>query len=249
MVDVRLRRGFQLPWRIFRSAWPVKRIVQPELLDVLPPGDPRAVGSRRDLRRVNACMGNHDLMAKTLSASFAGRPPEHLTELGAGDGNFLLQVAQKITPPWLGVRARLVDRQKNISLETLAAFAALNWRAGEIVADVFNSPEIESGVVIANLFLHHFTDGRLTDLLHQISRRTNLFIALEPRRGAWPWFCSRWLWAIGCNDVTRHDATVSVQAGFSGDELSRLWPDEPGWQLTEQKAGAFSHLFIARKAR
>ena len=41
----------------------MKRIVQPELLDALPPDDPRAVRSRRDLRRVNAWMRNHTIMA------------------------------------------------------------------------------------------------------------------------------------------------------------------------------------------
>jgi hypothetical protein len=74
-----------------------------------------------------------------------------------------------------------------------------------------------------------------------------LFVAVEPRRARWPLFCSRLLWAIGCNDVTRHDAVVSVRAGFSRNELSSLWPDKQNWQLTEQSAGAFSHLFIARK--
>ena len=187
-----------------------------------------------------------------MAANIAGdvwRPatPEHITELGAGDGHFLPQVAQKITPPWAEVSARLIDRQRNVSPETLASFTALNWHAEAIVADAFDSPPIESEAVIANLFLHHFEDGRLADLLRMVSGRTKLFIAIEPERGVWPWFCSQWLWAIGCNDVTRHDATVSVQAGFSDNELSGLWPDKPGWQLTEQRAGALSHLFIARK--
>jgi hypothetical protein len=55
------------------------------------------------------------------------------------------------------------------------------------------------------------------------------------------------LWAIGCNAVTRHDATVSVRAGFSGNELSALWPADSGWQLTERRAGFFSHVFVARR--
>jgi hypothetical protein len=62
-----------------------------------------------------------------------------------------------------------------------------------------------------------------------------------------PLFFSRLLRVIGCNDVTRHDATISVRAGFSGEELSALWPDKQNWQLTERRAGLFSHLFIAQK--
>jgi hypothetical protein len=40
---------------------------------------------------------------------------------------------------------------------------------------------------------------------------------------------------------------LSVRAGFSGNELSALWPADGGWQLTERRAGHFSHLFIARR--
>jgi hypothetical protein len=47
--------------------------------------------------------------------------------------------------------------------------------------------------------------------------------------------------------VTCYDAVVSVRAGFAGHELSTLWPDKSNWRLTEQPAGAFSHLFIAQK--
>jgi len=229
----------------------MKRMVQPELLDRLPPDDPRAVHSRLDLRRVNGWMRHHAIMADTLYEALNHKSPEQITELGAGDGNFLLQVARRLTPGWPNVMATLIDMQKNVSAETLVAFAALGWRAEAVVADVFQWPKTSppGGAVIANLFLHHFENASLETLLHLISQRTNLFIALEPRRSGWSEFGSRLLWLIGCNDVTRHDALVSVRAGFSGNELSRLWPDKQNWQMKEQRAGAFSHLFIAQKLR
>lgn len=225
----------------------MKRIVQPEILDTLPPDDPRAIGSRRDLCRVNAWMGNRQLMAGMLLKMCNGRTPKRITEMGAGDGKFLLQVAGKMASRWDAVSAGVIDRQKAVAPETVAAFDALGWSMEMIVADVFDLPAIEGDVVIANLFLHHFEDERLAELLGKVARGTELFIAIEPRRGAWPWFGTKWLWAIGCNYVTRNDATISVRAGFCGDELSRLWPDKSGWQLTERDAGAFSHCFIARK--
>jgi hypothetical protein len=227
----------------------MKRIVQPELLDTLPPDDPRAVRSRRDLHRVNAWMANHGIMAKALENNLDRLTPRHVTELGAGDGNFLLHVAKKISPNWPRVNITLLDMQPNVSAETLATLATLGWPAETVVADVFNWPQTSDagGAVIANLFLHHFEDARLAELLRFIAQRATVFIALEPRRGRWPLFCSRLLWAIGCNDVTRHDAVVSVRAGFIGEEISALWPDTSNWHLSECRAGAFSHLFIAQK--
>jgi hypothetical protein len=123
----------------------------------------------------------------------------------------------------------------------------LGWEAQPLVTDVFDWSPADGEIVIANLFLHHFEAAQLVSLLQRIASRSSVFIAIEPRRASWPSFCSRLLWAIGCNDVTRHDAVVSVRAGFCGGELSSLWPDKTSWQLTEQSTGMFSHLLVARK--
>jgi len=73
-------------------------------------------------------------------------------------------------------------------------------------------------------------------------------VAVEPRRSAPALTCSRLLWAIGCNTVTRHDAVVSVGAGFAGRELAALWPSATPdhWDLAEESAGLFGHLFVAK---
>ena len=247
----------------------MKRIVEPEWLDELPPDDPRAAGSRRDLRRLNAWMRNHAIMADALQAAANGRTTKRIVELGAGDGDFLLRVAQRLSafgvPPsggpnrlkpelqttgmWTKANVTLLDRHKVVTPQTLAAFAALGWRVEVVGLDIFDWAQTPAPteIVIVNEVLHHFDDARLAGLFRVIAGRARLFIAIEPRRAPWPLFCSRLLWAINCNSVTRHDATVSVRAGFVAEELSALWPDKSNWQLTEQRASWFSHLFIAQK--
>jgi len=227
----------------------MNRLVQPELLDELPPDDPRAIWSRRDLRRVNAWMGNHAIMTQALQTGVNGRPPGQITDLGAGDGHFLARVARKISSRWPGVSVTLLDNQNIISRQNLASFTPLGWQAEAVATDVFDWLPAATGldVVVANLFLHHFDDARLAELFRAVAGRARLFVAIEPRRASWPLFCCRLLWAIGCNSVTRHDATVSVRAGFSDRELSALWPADTGWQLTERRTGFFSHLFVARQ--
>jgi hypothetical protein len=73
-------------------------MVQRELLDTLPFDNARAVRSRRDLRRVNGWMRNHAIMAGALKNNLNGLAPKQITELGAGDGDFLLHVAQRLGP-------------------------------------------------------------------------------------------------------------------------------------------------------
>ena len=102
--------------------------------------------------------------------------------------------------------------------------------------------------IIANLFLHHFEDDTLARLFALAASRTTLLVACEPRRARLPLAGSHLLGVIGCNDVTRHDAVLSVRSGFIARELSALWPLDRGWSLEERRAGPFSHLFVARLA-
>jgi len=83
-------------------------------------------------------------------------------------------------------------------------------------------------------------------LLELVGARTRLFIACEPRRSRAALLASRALGLLGCGRETRHDAVVSVRAGFQGRELSAAWPSITGWELEERPSGPFSHLFTAR---
>ena len=230
------------------------RVVEPELLDDLPPSDPRAIGSRADLRRLNSIMGHDDILSRAfhhhLDEALSRSRPLRLVELGAGDGTLLLRLARRVSAPGLTARVMLLDRQNIVSPETRHAFAALNWSVESVANDVFawlEQPFPAVDMMIANLFLHHFPDKSLTALFRLAAARTDLFIACEPRRTPFALTASRWLRLIGCNAITRHDAVVSVRAGFIGRELSALWPADNQWQLSEQSAGWFSHCFIATR--
>lgn len=226
----------------------MKRLVQPEILDSLPPEDARAIGSRRDLLRINWWM-RHPVMLARILQNYLPSAPAQITELGAGDGAFFLQTARRLAPDWSGVKVLLLDRQNAMPPGLPAQFSALGWSVESIAADAFDwCPAAGSGrVVIANLFLHHFQDAELRRLLGNIAAHCELFIALEPLRLPWPRAVRPLLWLIGCNDVTRHDAVVSIRAGFSGNEISSHWPTAAGWRLTESRAGFFSQVFIAQK--
>ncbi len=230
------------------------RNLQSELLDVLPPTDPRAVQSRRDLRRLNRAMRHAELMAEVLRPIFEQRVRLRLLEIGAGDGTFLLSLAETLGPrPWAApVEATLLDRVHLIDVKTEDALNALNWKVRSVRADAFDflaGTEAVVDITVANLFLHHFEDTRLRELFQKLSERTRFLVALEPRRAWLSAIGSRMVGLLGCNSVTRHDARVSVQAGFNGHELSQLWPKGRAWNLSETSAGLFSHRFTADSGR
>lgn len=222
-----------------------------EWLDVLQPDDPRAIRSRNDLKRINAWMLQSAIMARVLIKSRGANTPRTLLDLGSGDGTSMLRVARRLASRWQNVTVILLDRQNIVSAETLQHFRALRWNAEPIAADVFDylkqAAPLEVDVMTANLFLHHFMQQELVQLLALAAQRSRVLVACEPRRAAFALFASSSSWAIGCSDVTRQDAEISVRAGFNGRELSAAWPKEPGWELREHPAMLFTHCFVARQ--
>jgi SAM-dependent methyltransferase len=220
------------------------RRVEAEWLDELPAHDPRAQRSRRDLERINALMGNAQIVAREiereLPSGFAS-----IAEIGAGSGAFLARLAARIARR--DVEAHLVDRQDVVGPETRAALAARGWTAKSAQCDALEwlARTQTVDVIVANLFLHHFEPPRLAAMLALAAKRTRVFVACEPRRSSLALAGSRLLGVIGCNDVSRHDAVVSVRAGFAGAEISSLWPVAEEWTLREFPRAPFSHVFVA----
>ena len=235
------------------------RKVEPEWLDHLPADDSRAIRSRRDLRRINRLMSASRLLGDAIDPLVAGRTHARIIELGAGDGSLLLRLACARAPGWPPIRLGLLDLQPVVAPETLARYRELGWMPEVIRADVFDwlrKTQTHAGVdddgdvedapiIVANLFPHHFEGQRLVQLVQGIAARARAFVCIEPRRSSTALFGSHLLGALGCNAVTRHDAVVSVRAGFADRDLSQCWPDDAAWDLREHAAGLFSHRLVA----
>jgi hypothetical protein len=228
------------------------RSLQAEWLDALPAADPRAVGSRRDLRRINALMGNASLMARAVRTAASPGVPRRIVDLGAGDGALLLRWVRRMPSLVPGSEVVLVDRCDVADAGVLKALSARGLRPRRVQADGLEwlrAQPAEAGMwVLANLFLHHLTAESLRSLFGILAEKADLCCVCEPRRNRWSLGASKMLGLLGANAVTRHDAAISVRAGFQDGELSALWPADPRWRLREYRAGLFSHLFLAQRA-
>ncbi|VWX61154.1 conserved hypothetical protein [Burkholderiales bacterium 8X] len=232
------------------------RTVTAEVLDHLPVDDPAAIRSRRDLRVIHRAMGTRSILRRAMRGIEAKRAEGQLRllELGAGEGKLLLDRARGSKSDGRGAELTLLDRQAVVDDATLSAYAACGWKARARIVDVFAwaAEPVDPGqrwdLVVANLFMHHFEAPELRQLLAAIEARADCFVAIEPRRGRLALAASHLVVLLGANAVTREDAVLSVRAGFTGDELSRLWPGRRGdWRLTERSAWPFSHCFVAER--
>ncbi len=242
----------------------MSRTVAPETLDGLDEGDPLAVRSRRDLRRIHRAMGTRSTLVRAFRSACDGHPKAaafHVLELGAGDGSLMLGVARSIAGEWTDLHLTLLDRQDLVTSETLASYRDAGWSASACMADALVWAESHAeqrpsrphaggrwDLIIVNLFMHHFEGAALTTLLGGIERNADRFIACEPARSRLALVGSHLVGLIGAGPVTREDAVLSVHAGFRAGEISAAWPGAASlWDTTEHSAGLFSHCFLAQR--
>lgn len=214
----------------------MERRLVPELLDSLPPDHPDALHNRRDLRWINALMGNARWFERNLPSRVA--PAETVLELGAGLGELANALSGQ------GVRTDALDRWPQPPC----------WPGGR----AWHQTDLETfdqwaryPVVIGNLILHQFPDPTLRELGAHLDTHARLLLFCEPvrRRG------SQHLLAavaplIGANHVSRHDGHVSIEAGFIANELPArlgLSPDRWRWEVRTTLFGAY-RLVAQRRA-
>jgi len=226
------------------------RRVEPEVLDSLAPLDPTARRARRDLRRVHVAMRSLSILKRAIGGLALEAPPRRIVEIGAGDGSLLLRLARSFGSKWANVELTLLDRVDVVDAKTRREYQKLGWSVEVCCDDVFSWADAPAGITydlcVSALFVHHFEESLLARLLHAVAKRTNAFVACEPRRDPLSRLSSRCIGLIGGNAVTREDAIKSVDAGFNGREFSDAWRNAGGaWIVREHRAFPFSHVFSA----
>lgn len=211
----------------------MQRIVVPEMIDELPPDDPEAVASRRDLRWINAMMGNTRWIERQVSMlPLACR--RGIVEPGAGDG----RLSRKMSGFGEVTAVELVPRPPDLDRR-------VRWLQGDLL-EIGHG--LAGGVMAANLFLHHFDEVGLARI-GRIAERFDALAFVEPLRTEIVlWRASLLLPLV--NRTTRHDMPASIRAGFVPGELPALLGlDRDCWDVSESTSyrGALRMLAVKRK--
>jgi hypothetical protein len=210
------------------------RIVEPEILDHLPHDDPAARRSRLDLRRINFLMGNESWILRSLE-NFTDTAASMICELGAGDGGLAAKIRRRF-PNSRVTACDLTPRPAGLD-------AGIDWRSG----DVFQNPPPPGGVLVVNLFLHHFEGGDLKRL-GRFCEGYDVLIFNEPDRSRAAAFLGMLLHPF-VNHVTRHDMQASIRAGFRRGEMADLLGlDVSLWKFCETSTWRGARHLVALRS-
>lgn len=184
------------------------RRIEPELLDEAPPEE--AERSLRDLVRINRLFGGHEALRRTLREDVRAQDGFTMLDIGAASGD-------------MGAAVRAIYPHSRVTSLDYRDVHLRRAAPPRVVADAFSLPFRHSAFdyVHCSLFLHHFTDQQVIELLRGFGHTARLAVVLTDLERHWiaeralPW--TRWL--FGWHDLTLHDGPISVRAGWTDREL------------------------------
>lgn len=187
-----------------------RRRIEPEILDELEPE--AAEPSLRDLIRINRYLGGHEATRKAFAA-IAPERPFTVLDVGAASGDTGIALRGRFP------QARVTSLDYRISHLAKAD-------APKLTADAFRLPfrPRSFDFVHCALFLHHFEDSAVVDLLsgfREVARTAVVVNDLERHALAY-YFLPATRWLMRWDRVTVHDGPISVQAAFRAEELQSL---------------------------
>ena len=216
----------------------MKRTVKSEILDRLPETHPDALHSRRDLRLINAIMGNFRWFTRGLKQLLCQQ--DRILEIGSGDGSMGQCLHRKLSRRNASLTVTGLDLcQQPMYWPACWPWVQQDWR-------LFATLE-EYGIILGNMILHHFEDDELHRLGQRLQHRARALLFSEPARCILHQHQITWAKLLGINYVTFHDARVSIQAGFRGQELPRLLGLDPKtwhWRCTHGFFGQYRMVAV-----
>jgi hypothetical protein len=187
------------------------RRLRPELLDDSPPEE--SVRSLADLVRINRYLGGHEVLRKTFALLFKPGERFSMLDVGSASGDAGYVIRDQFPA------ARIVSLDYRVHHLEHAA-------PPRVAADAFHLPVRSAAfdVVHCSLFLHHFTDRQIVDLLRGFSRAARRYVVVNDleRHLLAERFIPATRWLFGWHPITVHDASLSVAAAFKPAELRRL---------------------------
>jgi 2-polyprenyl-3-methyl-5-hydroxy-6-metoxy-1,4-benzoquinol methylase len=187
------------------------RVLRPERMDSSDPATTARCLS--DLKRVNSLLGGYRVLAGAMRSLTARDERFSVLDVGAASGD---------------MGAMLRKRYRNAVVTSLDR-RELHLQAGtgrRVAGDAFDLPfrPRSFDFVLSSLFLHHFENSQITDLLARmktVARRAVLAVDLERHPIAY-YFLPATQHLLGWHDVTVNDGRISVEAGFRAEELERI---------------------------
>ena len=193
-----------------------RRIDEPELLDVGVPDD-EARASLADLRFVNRWLGNRRAFRAAVRPFLEASPHPRLLDVGCGSADVPAAIVRGLGRSMLAVG---LDAKRLHLQEAPREVAPVE---GDVLRLPFKPRSFD--VVTASLFLHHFGDDALPELLRSLFALARRALVVNDLHRAWvPYLFGRAVFRpLFRSRVSVEDGLLSIRRGFREEDLGQAF--------------------------
>ena len=203
-----------------------QRKVEEELMDDLNSGGEVIETTLRELDIINKYLGGNRATIVPVQEYLRKHVGEETTilDLGCGSGEILKLIAKWADREKVKVKLIGVDANPNIvsyAKRHCRDYPNIEFQSINIFSDEFK--ELKADVVLCTLFLHHFEDKPLKELLSSLSKRTSFIVINDLHRHWFAYYSIKLLTSMfSSSPMVKNDACLSVERAFSKSDVLEL---------------------------
>jgi 2-polyprenyl-3-methyl-5-hydroxy-6-metoxy-1,4-benzoquinol methylase len=220
-----------------------------EILDDLKVRGEAVSQNLKELDIINTLLGGNAISVAAIKAVIRKHPDKKhwkIADLGCGSGHLMLEMSKVLrrhnnTGEFTGFDANpfIVSYAQN----HCATEPSIRIACSNVLTDPF--PEVYD-IVHASLFLHHFTEEELIQLLIELKRHTTTALVINDlHRHPVAYYAIKWLTRLFSNSyLVKNDAALSVAKGFKKSEWIALLQRAGYQRYSIRWVWAFRHQLI-----
>jgi 2-polyprenyl-3-methyl-5-hydroxy-6-metoxy-1,4-benzoquinol methylase len=199
-----------------------------EIMDDLEFHDEVVFQTLRELDFINQWLGGNAVTLKGVEKIWKSIPKKQsisIADLGCGSGEMLRLIAKKAREQHRNVKLMGIDANPHIvdyARTHSKDFNTIHFEALNIFSEEFKARNFD--LIIATLFLHHFSDDELVSLFISLKKQAAIGIIVNDiHRHPLAYYAIKWLTSLfSRSSMVKYDAPLSVLRAFKSNELTSI---------------------------
>ncbi|MBX2965034.1 MAG: methyltransferase domain-containing protein [Cyclobacteriaceae bacterium] len=207
------------------------RSVAPEIMDDLLCSGEVVHQTLRELDVINHWLGGNSVTINGLEVLLRNRPAVkslHIADMGCGSGEMLKLINNKFKEAYPGIQLTGIDANPNIIAYAESHcndYHNIRFKAENIFDSSFQKESYD--IVIATLFLHHFSHEQLVEIFRSLKKQATIGIVVNDlHRHPLAYYSIKLLTQLFSRSaMVKYDAPLSVLRGFRKREIRQILKD------------------------
>ena len=195
------------------------RSEEDEIMDDLSDDSPALFQALKELDIINHWLGGNAITISATKEVLRTQPKKlwHLADLGCGSGEMLKKVAKWCRKENISIKLYGFDANPNVieyARKHCKDYPEIDFFTENIFSSEFKQKKFD--VITCTLFLHHFGNAQLVNLLSQFRSQTEKIIINDLHRHSLAYYSIKWLTKFfSKSTMVQNDACLSVWRAFS----------------------------------